>query len=115
MANTLFHNPRCSKSRQAKQLLDATGVEYQTVEYLKTPLTKGEIKDVLAKLGLKPRDILRTKEPEYQGLGLGDPSVSDEKILSAIESNPVLLERPIFIKGNKAVIGRPPERVKELL
>lgn len=112
---TLIHNPRCSKSRQAKELLDKAGVKYDVVEYLKNPLGKNELQDLLKKLGLKPHEVLRTKEIEYKGLGLDKPGVSDERILDALVSNPVLLERPIFVKGNQAVIGRPTERIKELL
>jgi arsenate reductase len=110
----IHHNPRCSKSRQVLALLKENGVEPEVVEYLKTPLDEEALCDLLTKLGLKAHDILRTKEDEYKQLGLS-PDTPEEEILTAIVQHPILLERPIIVKGNAAVIGRPPENVHELL
>ena len=110
----IHHNPRCSKSRQALALLKANGVEPEVVEYLKTPLDEAALRGLLTKLGLKAHDIIRTKEDEYKQLGLS-PDTPEEEILTAIVQHPILLERPIIVKGNRAIIGRPPENVRELL
>ena len=110
----IHHNPRCSKSRQALALLKENGVEPEVVEYLKKPMDEAALRGLLTKLGLKAHDILRTKEDEYKQLGLS-PDTPEEEILAAILQHPILLERPIIVKGNSAVIGRPPENVHELL
>ena len=110
----IHHNPRCSKSRQALALLKENGVEPEVVEYLKKPLDEASLRGLLTKLGLKAHDILRTKEDEYKQLGLASDT-PEEEILAAILQHPILLERPIIVKGNAAVIGRPPENVHELL
>lgn len=111
---TIYHNPRCSKSRQALQLLRDRGVDPTIIEYLRTPLSKRELKGLLAKLGLAARDVLRRGEKEYRQLDLADPATSETAILEAIVAHPILLERPIVVHGDRAVIGRPPERVNEL-
>jgi len=115
MANvTIWHNPRCSKSRNAVALLDEQGVEAEVVKYLDTPPTKEEIVDVLKMLGLSARELIRTKEDIYKELGLKD--VSDENaLISAMVENPKLIERPIVIKDGKAAIGRPIENIVEIL
>ena len=115
MANvTIWHNPRCSKSRNAVALLDEQGVEAKVVKYLDTPPTKEEIVDVLRMLGLSARELMRTKEDVYKELGLKD--VSDENaLISAMVENPKLIERPIVIKDGKAAIGRPIENIVEIL
>ena len=110
----IHHNPRCSKSRQVLALLKENGVEPEVVEYLKKPLDESALRGLLTKLGLKAHDIIRTKEDEYKELGLS-PDTPEEKILAAILQHSILLERPIIVKGNRAVIGRPPENVRELL
>ena len=110
----IHHNPRCSKSRQALALLKENGVEPEVVEYLKKPMDESALRGLLTKLGLKAHDILRTKEGEYKQLGLS-PDTPEEEILVAIVQDPILLERPIIVKGNRAIIGRPPENVRELL
>lgn len=115
MAVQLIHNPKCSKSRQAKDLLAEKGVAFEVREYLKTPLTKAELADLAKKLGVKPRDMLRTKEDAYKERGLDREGVSDDQILAAMAEEPVLLERPIVVKGNRAVIGRPTEKILEIL
>lgn len=111
----LIHNPKCSKSRQAKELLTAKGVAFEVREYLKTPLSKAELADLAKKLGVKPREMLRTKEDAYKARKLDRENVSDEQILSALAEEPVLLERPIVVKGNRAAIGRPTEKILDVL
>ena len=115
MANvTIWHNPRCSKSRNAVALLDEQGVDAEVVKYLDTPPTKEEIVDVLKMLGLSARELIRTKEDIYKELGLKD--VSDENaLISTMVENPKLIERPIVIKDGKAAIGRPIENIVEIL
>ncbi|MDX1571547.1 MAG: arsenate reductase (glutaredoxin) [Xanthomonadales bacterium] len=112
---TLYHNPRCSKSRQALQLLRDRGVEPHIVEYLKTPPTTEEIERLLKLLGLEPRELMRRKESEYRDLGLDDPARSDDELIAAMHANPRLIERPIAVSGDQAAIGRPPENVLDLL
>jgi len=110
----IYHNPRCSKSREARQLCEDAGVELEIVEYLKTPPDEVELKKLLGKLGLKAHEVIRTKEEVYSQLGLS-PDSNEEELLAAIIKYPILLERPIVVKGKQAVIGRPPENVKQLL
>ena len=110
----IYHNPRCSKSRQALQLCEEAGVDLDVVEYLKTPPDELGLTDLLKKLGKKAHEIVRTKEEVYSQLELSVDS-SEEEIIAAIIKYPVLLERPIVVKDDKAVIGRPSENVKALL
>ena len=112
---TLYHNPRCSKSRGALELLEARGLQPQVVRYLETPLTAAELRALLAKLGYGARQLLRSGEEEYQTLGLADPALDDEALIAAMVAHPRLIERPILVVGARAVVGRPPERVLELL
>ena len=114
-AGTLFHNTRCSKSRGALDLLRERGVEPALVYYLETPPDAAQLRALLAMLGLPPCGLLRTGEPEYAALGLADPSVTDDQRIAAMAAHPRLIERPVFVHGGRAVIGRPPERVLELL
>lgn len=115
MPVTIYHNPRCAKSREALKLLQARGIETRIVEYLKTPPTEAELKQLLTLLGLSPRQLLRTKEPEYKAAGLADPKLSDAEIIRAMVKHPRLIERPIVVHGKKAVLGRPPQKVLEIL
>ena len=112
---TIFHNPRCSKSRQALGLLQEQGIEPEVVEYLKTPLSTQTLQNLCQKLGVNVVDMMRTKERDFKELGLGDRGVTDDELLQAMTQNPILLERPIVVCGDKAVIGRPPENVLELI
>ncbi|RRV36306.1 arsenate reductase (glutaredoxin) [Pseudomonas sp. o96-267] len=112
---TLYHNPRCSKSRGALELLQARGLQPQVVRYLETPPSASELKNLLGKLGISARDLLRSGEDEYKTLGLSDTSLSEAQLIEAMVTHPKLIERPILIAGEKAVIGRPPEKVLELL
>jgi arsenate reductase len=110
----IYHNPRCSKSRETLQLVrDKTG-EPEIVEYLKTPPSIDELREIAALLGIRPYDLLRTKEPEYTTLGI-TPEATDDVILKAMVEHPRLIERPIVVTRNGACLGRPPEKVLELL
>jgi arsenate reductase len=115
MSLTIYHNPRCSKSRQTLKLLRDNGVEPRIVEYLKDPPDPALLKRLLRQLGLSARDLLRRGEAPYKELGLADPGKAEDELIAAIVENPILLERPIGVKGDKAVIGRPPENVSKLL
>lgn len=112
---TLYHNPRCSKSRGALELLEARGLQPQVVRYLETPPSTSELKSLLGKLGITARELLRSGEDEYKALGLSDTRLSEAQLIEAMAEHPKLIERPILIAGDKAVIGRPPEKVLELL
>ena len=112
---TLYHNPRCSKSRGALELLEARGLQPNVVRYLETPPSASELKSLLGKLGITARDLLRTGEDEYKTLGLGDTSLSEAQLIETMVKHPKLIERPILIAGDKAAVGRPPEKVLELL
>ncbi|MGH8273511.1 MAG: arsenate reductase (glutaredoxin) [Gammaproteobacteria bacterium] len=115
MPMTLYHNPRCSKSRAALALLKDRGIEPQIVEYMKTPPDEAALRKLLHKLGLDAREVIRKGEAPYKELGLGRDSVTEVELIAAIAAHPILLQRPIAVAGNRAVIGRPPERVLELL
>lgn len=112
---TLYHNPRCSKSRSALELLETRGLAPTVVRYLDTPPDAATLRELLIKLGLSARQLLRTGEDAYKTLGLADPSLSDERLISAMVEQPILIERPILVAGDKAVIGRPPENLLEIL
>lgn len=111
----LYHNPRCSKSRGALELLRERGIELRIVAYLETPPTAKEIRELLRLLALPARALLRTGEEEYAALGLGEPALSDDALIAAMAAHPRLIERPIFVHRGRAVIGRPPEAVLALL
>ena len=112
-ACVVYHNPRCSKSRTALALLQERGAELKVVEYLKTPPTAAELKSILAKLKLKPADLLRRGEDEYQSHVAGK-ALSDAQLIDLMVKHPALIERPIVVKGDRAVLGRPPENVLTL-
>jgi arsenate reductase len=112
---TLYHNPRCSKSRGALELLEARGLTPNILRYLETPPSAAELQGLLGKLGIGARQLLRTGEDEYKALNLADSSLSEAQLIAAMVAHPKLIERPILIAGDKAVIGRPPEKVLELL
>jgi len=112
---TLYHNPRCSKSRGALELLEARGLTPTVVRYLETPLSAAQLRDLLARLNLSARQLLRSGEDEYKALNLGDSSLSEAQLIDAMATHPKLIERPILVAGDKAVIGRPPEKVLEIL
>lgn len=111
----IYHNPRCSKSRQALALLEAEGVDVEVVRYLDTPPDSATLRALLKKLDIGPRALMRTGEAEYRELGLDDTSLSDNALVAALVAHPKLIERPVFVNGERAVIGRPPEKVLEIL
>jgi arsenate reductase len=115
MKVTLYHNPRCSKSREALALLNAQGVEPEIVEYLKTPPSAAELKRILKLLGLTPRELMRRKEAAYAENGLDDPKLGDDELIAAMVAHPILIERPIALAEGKAALGRPPENVLGVL
>ena len=114
--NRIYHNPRCSKSRCALQLLQDSGVEIETIPYLETPPSVRELDEICRQLGVEPTALVRTKERRFKELGLNlSDNRSRQEWLEVMSTNPVLIERPIFVTGDRAVIGRPPEKVIELL
>ncbi|HEX4869302.1 MAG TPA: arsenate reductase (glutaredoxin) [Moraxellaceae bacterium] len=112
---TIYHNPRCSKSRQALELLEARGLRPNVVKYLETPPDAATLRNLLRALGIGARDLLRAGEDEYRDLGLRNPALDDEALIAAMVAHPRLIERPIVVSGGRAVVGRPPEKVLELL
>ena len=115
MPVTIYHNPKCSKSRQTLELLVKQGIKPTLNEYLKTPPTSEKIKEILNKLGYKPRDLMRKKEDAYTEYNLDNPSLSDDDLIEHMIKHPILIERPIVLANEKAAIGRPPEQVLEIL
>jgi arsenate reductase len=111
----LFHNPRCSKSRGALELLKDKNLNPTVIHYLETPPSADELQEILRKLGISARQLLRTGEDEYKSLELANASLSDSELIQAMVKHPKLIERPIFVVGEKAIIGRPPEKVLEIL
>jgi len=112
---TIYHNPRCSKSRQTLSLLQEHGVEPEVIKYLDTPPDADTVRDLVGKLGLaRAHDLVRAKEAEYREAGLS-PDADDETVIQAIARYPKLLERPVVVKGGRAVLGRPPENVLDLI
>lgn len=111
----IYHNPRCTKSRQTLALLEENGIQPEIILYLDTPPTREELQAILKKLNMSARQLLRQNEDEATLLGLNNEAVSEDDIINAMMTCPKLIERPIVIKGNKAVIGRPPENVLVLL
>ncbi len=115
MSVIIYHNPRCSKSRQPLQLLDEKGIEPRVVEYLNIPPSWEELKQALDLLGMGPRELMRKNESVYRELGLQDESLTDDELIATMLANPILIERPIVLANGKARIGRPPEHVLEIL
>lgn len=112
---TIYHNPRCSKSRQTLQLLEEKGITPEIVLYLETPPDAKTLQALLKKLGITARQLLRKGEDEYRQNNLSDSSLSDQQLIDAMVKFPKLIERPIVVKGNKAALGRPPENVLDIL
>ena len=112
---TIYHNPRCSKSRQALELLDSHGIEADIVEYLKTPPDAKQLVEILRLLSMEPRELMRTNEPEYKDNALDNPDLSREQLIQAMVDYPRLIQRPIVLGRGKAALGRPPEHVLEIL
>jgi len=111
----IFFNPSCSKCRLTMELLDNQGVETNVIEYLNTPPSPAELIEVLDLLGIEPRELMRQHEVPYKENNLDNPDLSREQLIQAMIDNPILIERPIVINGNKATIGRPPEKVLDIL
>ncbi|WP_444994265.1 arsenate reductase (glutaredoxin) [Aliikangiella sp. IMCC44359] len=111
---TIYHNPRCSKSRQTLELLNDNGADVEIVEYLKNPPTVEELTNVLSALKLSPQEVMRKKEAEYKESGLNNTDLSEEEQIKLMVAFPKVIERPIVVKGKKAVVGRPPENVLKL-
>ncbi len=112
---TIYHNPRCSKSRATLAILEKHNASFRIVEYLKKPPTKQELSTILSLLGIDARSLLRTSETIYKSKGLDDKALSEKDLISAIVKNPILMERTIVVSNNKAVIGRPPENVLTII
>ena len=115
MTIRIYHNPRCSKSRQTLQLIRDAGVEPEVVEYLQNPPSQKELDNLLKLLGLEPHELMRKGEAVYKELGLGKKDLSRKEAIKVMVENPKLIERPIVVKDNRAILGRPPENVNELL
>lgn len=115
MSVKIYHNPRCGKSRQTLQLLQEQGIEPEIIEYLKAPPSVQELDDILQKLGMEPRELMRKKEAEYKAGGLDDASLDRQALIQGMVNNPILIERPIVIANGKAAVGRPPEAVLAIL
>ena len=114
MTDVFLHNPRCSKSRAALELVQEAGVELPVREYLQDPLSLDELRRLVQLLDVRPIEIARRGEPQFQALGLGD-TTPDDDVLRALAEHPILIERPIVVRGGRAVVGRPTEKVHELL
>ena len=112
---TIYHNPRCSKSRQTLALLEQNGIQPDIVFYLETVPSAAQLRALLKKLGITARELLRKGEDEYRQLGLGDSNLAESVLIDAMTKHPKLIERPIVVRGNRAVLGRPPENVLELI
>lgn len=111
----IYHNPRCSKSRKTLDLMRQEGIEPKILLYLDNPPSKDKLREVIENLGISSRDLLRKKEEEYKKYNLSDETISDNDLLSYMVNSPKLIERPIVIKGNKVIIGRPPENIYKLI
>ena len=111
---TIYHNPRCSKSRQTLALLRARGIEPQVIHYLETPPDAATLRVLLRKLGISARELVRKGEPEYRSARLDRSDCTEAEVIEALAAHPGLIERPIVVSGERAVLGRPPENVLEL-
>ena len=115
MKSKIYHNPRCSKSRQTLQLLEDNNSEIEIIEYLQTPPDFATLDTILTRLGLEPRQLMRTKEAEYKELGLDNPELGRTSLINAMINTPKLIERPIVITDKGIAIGRPPENILKVL
>ena len=115
MSVKIYHNPRCSKSRQTLQLLEENGVQAEVIQYLKTPPSADELDAILTLLDLQPRELMRTREAEYKATGMDNPDLDRDTLIAGMVNTPKLIERPIVLANGKAAIGRPPESVLEIL
>lgn len=115
MTTTLYHNPRCSKSRATLELLQSKGIEPEIIEYLKTPPDAETLKKILKLLGMTPRELMRKNEAAFKEAGLDDATLRDDELVAAMIEHPILIGRPILLANDKAAIGRPPENVLSIL
>jgi arsenate reductase (glutaredoxin) len=115
MSVKIYHNPRCTKSRQTLQLLKDRGIEPEVIEYLKTPPSAQELADILQKLDMEPRTLIRKQEAEYKASGLDNSALDKQSLINGMVNHPILIERPIVVANGKAAIGRPPENVLGIL
>ena len=115
MSVKIYHNPRCSKSRQTLQLLQDNGIEPEVIEYLKTPPNAEELDQILQMLDIEPRQLLRKNEKEYKETGMNDETLDRQMLIEGMVATPKLIERPIVLANGKAVIGRPPENVLAII
>ena len=115
MSVKIYHNPRCGKSRQTLQLLKDKGIEPEVIEYLKTSPSAEELADILEKLGMEPRDLMRKQETEYKANGLDNSALDKQSLINSMVNHPILIERPIVVANGKAAVGRPPENVLGIL
>lgn len=111
----IYFNPRCRKSREALQIIKERDIEPEIKYYLDEPPSQAELAEILRKMGKRPRDIFRKSEPLYKDLGLKNKDLSDDVLLDYLHEYPILIERPIVVKGQRAVLGRPPEDVKKII
>lgn len=111
----IYYNPKCRKSREALQIIREKGMEPEIHHYLEEPPSEQELADILRKMGKRPRDIFRKSEPLYKNLGLKNKDLSDDDLLEYLHKYPILIERPIVVKGQRAALGRPPEDIKKIL
>lgn len=115
MKPVIYHNPRCSKSRQTLALIEEKGFEPEIIDYQKTPPTHQQLDSILRGLNMQPRDLMRTGEAEYKQLNLDDESLSRDQLIESMIQHPKLIERPIVVVGDEVIIGRPPELVLTIL
>jgi len=115
MSVTIYHNPRCAKSRKTLRILESHGIRPTIIEYLKDPPSETALRQLIRLLGIVPRELVRSKEPEFKRAGLNDPSCTSADIIRALARYPKLIERPIVVSGRKAVLGRPPANVMKIL
>ena len=115
MSVTIYHNQKCSKSRQTLELLEKHATGISVIEYLKNPPTVNKLKEILSVLKFSPRDLMRKKEPQYKDLGLNNSDLSDEDLIDFMIKYPTLIERPIVLANGKAALGRPPENFLNIL
>jgi len=115
MSVQIYHNPRCSKSRQTLQLLEENGVQAEVIEYLKTPPTAEELDAILQLLDMQPRELMRKSEAEYKATGMDNPDLDRDALIAGMVNTPKLIERPIVLANGKAAVGRPPESVLAIL
>ena len=112
---TVYQKPTCTKCRTTLRLLNERGAEFEAINYFETPLTEADLRVLLKKLGLAAREILRKDEPAAKQLGIGKKVFSDEELIALMAKHPDLIQRPIVVRGDKAVLGRPPENIEKLL